>query len=283
MDERDRHARPARTAPIVLTALLGLLSFACLSHAADEDEAPPPAKHPDPQVDALLDRIEAHAKSVKTLSAKIVYTRLQGLLGDKQIRIGTLRYAAGPPAKFNLHLTQRIINRRPTDLAQNWIFDGVWLVERDASDPGNKRFIKRQVVPPDADASAKDPLALGEGPFPIPVKFDKQRVLNRYHVALIPPPPPEDKADNDEDKSIVHLRLTPKVKGGSDLVKIDLWYDRETLTPIKASTLDESENESIITLRDVKTNAELPDDAFSTKPPQDRGWLIEIKPWDDNG
>jgi hypothetical protein len=194
------------------------------------------------------------------------YDRVQQLVGDKQIRFGTLSYDAGPPARVAVHFNQVVVDdaRRPQD--QWWVFDGIWLVERHDA---QKQFIKRQVVDPkDKDA---DPLALGSGPFAVPLNARKQEVLRRFEVELIAPA-------QDDPADAVHLRFKPRPGADADFTVADLWYHRQTLLPLRVRTADDSENVSLIQLSEAKVNEPVDARLFDTTPPTERGWLVEITP-----
>ncbi len=290
MNDAQSHTRPARLAMPFVAVLLftAPLVWAQEKPAVAAGVEAPRLKHGDPGTDALLDRIEAVVKATKSLSARLVYTRYQGVLGDKQVRVGKIDYVAGPPGQFHIHFTHLIVNKRAEKKDQHWIFDGVWLVERHDD---KKQIIKRQIVPPNAAERHKDPLAVGEGPFPIPVKFDKQKLLARFDVTLIPPAKDaEAKKDaNEGDKPAakgaaaqnqIHLRLVSKRAGrNAGPVSIDLWYDAETLTPQRATTNEGDGSSSEIKLLRAQFDAPIDKKRFSTELPKEGGWLIEVKPW----
>jgi len=235
-------------------------------------------------VDAVLDKLEQRAKQVKSMQVDVTYVRIQGLTSDEQRRLGSLYYTAGPPARFAVRFNYLIVpsgrNFKRIDQNRWYIFDGVWLVERQDD---KKRFVKRQVVPTgknkanEKEADRPDPLADGSGPFVIPLNFKKKPIVDRYHVTLIKP-------DSKRDpKGSIHLRLKPKDHVRMRITEIDLWYDAKTLLPLQARTNDRSENESIIKLKPdtMQVNKKIDFKIFDTTPPKARGWNVEIKPWED--
>ena len=235
---------------------------------------PPPGLHASTDTDAWLDRIEQRAATIKTLHAKLRYDRTQQLVGDRQRRFGNLVYDAGPPGKFAVHFDRLLVDRRLDRDDRRYIFDGQWMVERYEQE---KIFIKRQIAPPpDTQTHDKqpqtDPLALGDGPFVLPLTFDKAQLLKRFDVMLILP------TDDDPSQS-VHLHLTPKHSHDNRFTELDLWYDRETLLPVRARTIDDSENESVIDLTDVRVNEPIDPAVLDTTPPTTDDWRVEIKPW----
>lgn len=228
----------------------------------------PAATQPSPKVLHWLDRIQQRAKQLKTLHAKVRYDRVQGLLGDTQRRFGTLVYQAGPPARFSVHFNKLIVGRALRPQNRYYIFDGHWLAEK-LDD--QKIFTRRQLVP---QGQSKNLLDLNAGPFVLPLDADKSRILRRFNVTLIPPAPHQPK----RLANSIHLRLIPKHNARIDQTRIDLWYDKNTLLPLKASTHDHSQNESIIDLFQAKLDQPVAPGTFNTTPPQGGGWDIRIKP-----
>jgi len=221
----------------------------------------------------LLDRIEQQAAGVKSLHAELVYDRIQQLVGDRQRRFGSLIYQAGPPARFAVHFDRLLVDRRLDHDDRWYLFDGQWLVERYDDE---KLMIKRQVVPPPTPGQPPkqaNPLAFGTGPFALPISLKKQQVLKRFRTDLVAP------AADDPPQPSHHLRLLPKPEYPSNFVEIDLWYDRQTLLPIRVRTLDDSQNQSLITLSKMQINEPVDPAAIDTTPPTEPGWRVEVKPW----
>jgi len=260
---------------------VGLLAVAatCWAQTSATQPATQPAdavaveKPVDPAVIELLDRIEKKSGAIKTLQARLVFDRIQGLLGDTQRRLGSLVYVAGPPAKFSAHFDELRVDGRSEKKNRWYIFDGTWLVEK-LADTNPKQFLKRQIVPPDAKPEQANPLALGGGPFVLPINMNRKLVLERFRVTL----PAEDKAK--DPAHTVHLLLKPLADPRSEVTAIDLWYDRESLLPVKVRTFaQDSENESIILLKDHKLNAELDAQTIDTSEPKETGWEVSVTPW----
>ncbi len=238
----------------------------------------------DPQVHDLLDRIAARAASIHTLQAKVRYDRIQELQGDRQRRFGTLYYLAGPPAQFAAHLDQLLADRRLEPMDRWYIFDGTWLVEKIA-DQKPKQFVKRQVTPPltsedgtnPAQARRPNPLALGDGPFVVPLDFNKERILARFDVALIAADAQSDPAN----VASIHLRFVPRAGQRVNASQIDLWYDAETLLPMRVRSEDaDAGNVSVIDLSKVQVNETMDAKVINTDEPSEPGWDVVIKPWE---
>lgn len=225
----------------------------------------------DPAADELLTRIEAKAKDLRTFKADLRYDRNQVLVGDKQRRFGKIVYVVGPPAKFAVQFDRLLVDGRVEQQNQWFIYDAKWLVERNDAE---KSFIKRQVVPPDAPKDQSDPLNLGEGPFALPITTKKDQILKKFDVVIEP------QMKETDPKNTVHLKLTPRAGVKSDLTRIDLWYDLETLLPTQARTLDESENETVILVNKIVVNEPVEDQVFDAAEPKDRGWSVQVVPWE---
>ena len=235
-------------------------------------QAYPPEKA---QAEAWLERIEAAAGNVTTLTADLRYDRNQLLLGDEQRRFGTLVYQAGPPPKFKIHFDKKFVDGAWNQPDLYYIYDGQWLLKRDHE---NKTAVRYQLVPDQDEAEQDDPgraapeshgqMELGEGPFPIPLNLKKDRVLEKFDVTVAP-------VHDDDPNNSIHLTLTPKKNNDTDLTVIDLWFDRDTLQPALVSTLDDSETQTVVKLTETVVNAELPDQTFDTSLPIEPGWQID--------
>lgn len=238
------------------------------------------AAPPDAATDAALTRFEEANAKLKSLTAKLRYDRFQGLLGDRQRRFGTLSYLApaigagkdspSSPRKFRIDFDTLLVEKRKDKLDQSFVFDGVWLVERDGS---QKTFIKRQVVAPGTPPEKADPLAMGEGPFPLPMSAKKADILRKFTAAMVEPA-------KDDPAHSVHLQLTPRAGQRMSYTRVDLWCDKETMSLVRLATEDESENKSVIEITDRKLDATIDPVVFDTSEPKEDGWRVEVKPWE---
>jgi len=219
-----------------------------------------------------LDRIEARGEQIKTLRATVIYDRRQGILGDRQVRRGQLHYDAGrppqTPRRFDIHFDRILLDGQLREQDRRYTFDGRWLAERNADD---KVFIRRELVA-EGDAG-RDLLAMGEGPFALPLNLNRQAVTQRFEVSLIEP-------TEDDPENTVHLRLMPRPNIRVEQDQIDFWFDRDSLLPVMVHTVDdaEAENITIIRLREVEVDVQMQDALFNTQPPTQPGWQIEINP-----
>ncbi len=248
----------------------------CAAHEPAAEELSP--------IEKLLDRLEQRGKELKTLQADFTYRRTQGLLGDMQVRRGRLAHVHQPKPRFAVHFDERVVDGALRKDKQHYIFDGSWLVEKTFA---NKMFIKRQIVAP---GETFDPLAIGKGPFPMPLGQKREQVLKLFEVEQIDPA--EDLEDVDFEKlpeQCFRLKLIPKKdeqtgKPVVDFARVDLWYNAESLLPVMVRTADESENQTDVILRNTEVD-QLDEQAAAawfdtTTPKPGSGWRVQIKPWE---
>ena len=266
---------------VLLTTLVTALAVpACASQGTADTHPPEPVTEvpgDGASVEDWLDAIEARAGELETLRAEVAYLRVQRLLGDRQTRFGELVYDAGPPARFNLHFDRIAVHDRLAEQDQRWIFDGQWLAE---VLPARRQFILRQLVP--ADRVGEDLLRLGEGPFALPLDLERETVMQRFEVELV-----EEQGDSFAEEyegvpafeNTVRLRLTPREGVEIEQSRVELWYDRELLLPVRAYTAnDEDQTESVISLRGFETGLEVEEGMFDVDPPDEPGWQVERRP-----
>lgn len=234
--------------------------------------------------DSLLTALETAGQDIRRLSATVRYVKTFAIQGDQQQRDGKLMFISepgvggtAPTRRFAIIFDRYEIGRRVEDpstgFLEKYIFDGEWLAE---VRPLDKEFIRRQIVPP---GQRWDPLALGEGPFPIPIQQKRAEILSRFDAELV------DGLDGVEERALrgiagkcYQLVLTPRADAGEqDLRSIRVWYQKDTLLPRLARTVSKADDESFVALRDIGLNAEaeVVESEITTEPPAERsGWDI---------
>ena len=245
-----------------LLTILSLAASLSLAQNATDESQPI-----DPALDQWLIKLENKANQIKTLTSDLRYDRINELLDSKEIRRGKFFYQAGPPRNFAAHFDFQLSNRRGEKINKWWIYDGQWLAEKNYKE----KFFKRYEVAPPKDTNEKqtEVLELGEGPFAIPIDFEKDSLLKKFEVQLI-----ENTLGSDEDT--IHLRLTPRNPEMIEESYFDLWYDRETLLPTMVETVNETqETRSIFKLTNTQLNTDLETNLFDTTPPNDSSWTID--------
>ncbi len=255
----------------LLTALLLFVPTSACSADHCAEHTPPPAFTPESEeVDApanpahgWLEKIEARAAEIETLTAKLRYDNNQLLLGDEQRRFGTLTYQAVPKTGFVIHFNKKLVDGHWTEPDLYYVYDGRWLLKADHE---NKTANRYQLVPDDQEVTEQ--IELGDGPFPIPLNLKKDKVLAKYDALLVEP------AEDDPEGS-VHLILKPLESIDSDLKMIELWFDQETLLPVRVSSLDDSGTQTVVNLSETEVNAALEDGLFDTSLPDEEGWQTD--------
>ena len=274
----------------------------CAEPAVNAAKPPPiKAQHHDPDVDALLDRLERADAGIRDLSGDLIYTRVNVLLDDVQTRHGTLQFVVVPAAEGMQNTPRRVFRAHFTHFRdsfimreedEQWGFDGQWLFERNAH---QKTLVIRQIA---REGEALDPLRLGEGPLPIPLGQRKAEILARYDVSKRPL---VEGLDSEEAQGFrqtlqlmnapVQLHLHP-LRGDEQFDEVRLWYGDDAqgrLLPILARaarfTGDGEETEvSYVMLFNTEINQGLTVDDVKVDPaPDDAGWRIERKLLDAGG
>ncbi len=216
--------------------------------------------HPDPVVDALLDRMQDAADTLQTLRATLRYDVTNELVGDQQRRFGLLQYAAPDDetrTRFNVHFDRLLLDGQPRPIDERYVFDGTWLAEVNAS---QMTWFLRRLVEPQNNA---DPFRLGDGPLPLPLGLQKADLLARFDVQ------PTEEANT--------LLLTPQPEASLAADTLLLRLDAATALPVSIQAENfEAGEVTTITLLNTEPNAELAEDAFRVDPPDEPGWTIEV-------
>ena len=243
------------------------------------------AHAPIESADELLAALESAGRDIRRLSADIGYEKMFAIQGDTQIRSGKLVFESRPgeaeaaPAsrRFGITFDKLEVGKRVEDeeieFLEQFIFDGEWLAE---VHPLEKQFIRRQVVAP---GEQWDPLRVGEGPFPIPIQQRREDILARFDAELA------ESAEVLELPKLLavaskcyQLKLTPRADAGEqELREIRIWYDKESLLPRIARTVNRADDVSLVMLKNLKLNeeAEVSEAELSTRPPADlTGWTF---------
>jgi len=230
----------------------------------------------------LLDRLEEDAETLEGLSGTIRVDKLEFLTGDVLQYIGTVHYRIDPQdgaKQFAVLFNRKGTNDEFRDREEWWIFDGMWLVEKNFAE---KAFIKRQIVRP---GETFDPLRLGEGPFPLPIAQKKADVLERFDVRLIDVPQDEGliaKVKKPEDVYGLELTPRPGTPEAEEYRKVHVFYDRETLLPEAVDAFKTNDNRDTVILSRQVRNPDVDESVFDTSiPPADEEWRIDVREWDE--
>jgi hypothetical protein len=272
------------------TSLLAasLLATACLPAAAEppaDDAAPPAVDHAAARrarVDAFLDELEKSGATIETLSGGLSLEKHDAFVEETERRFGRIVVDRKDGKRRFAILFDEFVDAsgRSSRAVDHWIYADGWLVEQDHA---NRSFTKRQIVAP---GRSLDPLALGEGPIPVPIGQRKSEVLARFDV---------DEGEIPQDvpmlgslRNAAALRLVPK--DGTPMAKetatVDLFYDRTTLAPVGVVIRERNGNRTAARISQPVVNGAVKDDdraLLEIPSPDPREWAIDIRPWQGAG
>ncbi len=272
--------------PIILASTLTLAT----PPAIEPDELQANTQtHPFDTATDLLDALAQQDESTDSLVGTIRFTTINALENDRQQRFGTLaiqRQADGQ-RNYAVSFTTRLIDDRQETIAEEFIFDGRWLVERL---PNEKQFNKHELVPA---GQTLDPMELmRDAPFWVSLGHDQDRLLASYNAEILPTT--QSLIDNENFPELaffaelptivntVQLKLTPKPGSGfeDDWEWVRIWINPDTLLPALYIKAEWTGDLQIVELFAAKTNTEIPAETFDTTTPDARsGWRVQISPW----
>lgn len=271
---------PVRLAGGVIPVAMSVFALlGCTAAAGPTSQNPGPAavepilvERVEPTAEGWLTMLEASTSELQTLTARVRMTTVADLLEEETQRFGNLKYAAADDTHDSMRFAvrfERVKIDQIENIDQSYIYDGRWLLDLDAKD---RTATRRELVP---EGETSD-FEIGDGPFLLPLNLRKDRVLQTFAVELI-----DAAADAPESPAgTFHLRLVPKPNAGTDAQRIDLWFDRDTLLPLRAATLEADDDQTIVDLFGLEPNAQLQDDAFDTALPAESDWQLQIVPLD---
>lgn len=242
------------------------------------------ARAEQPPVDgvALLQQVERAHAAIGTLAADVSYDRRFLLQGDRHVRFGRFFYrspSADQTRAFAVLFDRLWVGDRLTDEQEGWVFDTLWLVEEH---PRERRFIKRRMA---SNLAATDPLAPSQSPIPLPVGLRAADVLAQFDAKLVDSTDGVEEADQTDLPFLpetYQALLTPRDRPGvrPQFREVRLWFDRATLLPRMARTVDRARDESWVVLINLRADdpAAVPEDVFSTDAPEPgSGWDVQIE------
>jgi hypothetical protein len=268
----------------LVASLCTVLPIACQTAPAEtrQPEAKAEAKAEEApalrRVDEFLAELEKTATTIQTLSGGLALEKYDALVEETERRFGrvVLDLKDGK-RRFALYFDE-VVNSdgRSTRAIDHWIYADGWLCEQDHR---NKSLTKRQIVPP---GKSFDPLALGEGPIPIPIGQKREEVLARFEVAEAGIP--DDVPLLGSMRNVAGLRLVPKP--GTEMAKntaaVELFYDRTSLAPTGIVVREKNGNRSVARISSPVVNGEVKaeDRALLEIPQLDpKEWAIDERPW----
>ncbi len=210
-----------------------------------------PARQAAPEPNALdkvLQSLQDRATELKTYRVNMDYVFKQPLLESQQRRTGALYYA-----KFDNRSSLRIDFQtlqqdedKPQAYRQQYLFDGVWLLEVDYQ---LESATRRQLAEPNQPLDA---FSLASKHVPV-LGFSKVEDLRQqFGIALVAEPPGQP-----APRQHLHLKVKPDSVYKDDYTSIDFWIDRQTGLPAEVRAVTPEEDVYEIKLTDPKVNMEL--------------------------
>lgn len=249
--------------------------------------------------DELLIALETADKDITTLQATLKYIKKPNELvgGSNEIRDGQLWFftrpqvpappvapdstdAPPPPPQptrlFQVEFTTLELDGARRDDRQVWVFDGHWLIEKNFK---TRMLFRREVVRPGEKA---DPLAIGEGPLPIPIGQKREKILERFEATLVPfgegfpdSTPPGSLATTLATTYQLHLKPKRGTQEARDYREVRIWYRQDDLLPRLARATHKDGSSTEIFLTGVQVNKDLAEAVFDTRLPE--GWNEQIE------
>jgi outer membrane lipoprotein-sorting protein len=254
------------------SATLAVLSVVLATGLSWGAAANPPGTTPatasDPNaLDRVLKNLETKANELKSYQVNMDYVFKQPLLESQQHRTGVLYYARFDKESFlriDFNTLQQDEEKQQT-YKQQYIFDGVWLLEVDYQ---LQTATRRQLAEPNQPLDA---LSLASKHLPV-LGFSKVEDLRRqFEIGLVADPPAE-AAGQDH----LHLKVKPESVYKDDYATLDFWIDRKIGLPVRVEAVTPEEDVYEIRLTDPKVNAPLDRKLFQAEIP--RNFSEEVVP-----
>lgn len=230
------------------------------------------------RVDAFLTELEKSGTTIETLSGGLAVERFDALVEETERRFGRVIVdRKDGKRRFSIYFDEFVDGSGRSDRSvDHWIYADGWLTEQDFR---NKSFTKRQIVAP---GEHLDPLAIGEGPIPIPIGQKKAEVLARFEVSE--GEMPIDIPLLGSLKNAAALRLVPKAGTpmAKDTAAVELFYDRTTLAPTGVVIREKNGNRTVARISNPVVNGEVKDaDRKLLEIPEldPREWTLDVRPW----
>jgi outer membrane lipoprotein-sorting protein len=255
-----------------MAVLFGVLATGLSWGAAGNPAGTAPAAASDPNaLDKVLKNLEARANELKSYQVNMDYLFKQPVLESQQRRIGVLSYAKFDKESFlriDFNTLQQDEEKQQV-YQQQYIFDGVWLLEIDHQ---LQTATRRQVAEPNRPLDA---FALASKHLPV-LGFSKVEDLRKQFEIQLVADPQADAAAPDH----LHLTVKPDSVYKDDYVSIDFWIDKKIGLPLRVEAVTPEEDIYEIKLTDPKVNAPLERKLFQADIP--RGFSVEVVPLTKN-
>ena len=255
-----------RSATIAVLSVVLAAGLACGAAAPPAPTAPVAASDPN-ALDKVLQNLEAKATELKSYQVNMDYIFKQPLLESQQRRTGVLYYARFDKESFlriDFNTLQQDEEKQQT-YQQQYIFDGIWLLEVDHR---LQTATRRQVAEPNKPLDA---FALASKHLPV-LGFSKVEDLRQqFDIELVAEPLAEAAAPQH-----LHLKVKPDSVYKDDYATLDFWIDRKIGLPMRVEAVTPEEDVYEIKLTDPKVNAPLDRKLFQVDIP--RSFSEEVVP-----
>jgi outer membrane lipoprotein-sorting protein len=227
---------------------------------------PAPASEPN-AVETVLKNLQDRAAELKSYQVNIDYVFKQPLLDSQQWRTGVLSYARfGDKSDLRIDFqTLQQDDEKPQKYVQQYLFNGVWLLEVDHQ---LKTATRRQLTEPDQPLDA---FSLASRHVPV-LGFSKVEDLRRqFEITLVSEPPAEP-----APRPHLHLKVKPDSVYRDDYVTIDFWIDPQVGLPAEVKAVTPEDDVYEIRLTGPKVNTALEPKLFQIEVP--RGFSSQVIP-----
>ena len=229
------------------------------------------------RVESFLGELEKTSTTIHTMSGALTIEKYDAFVEESERRFGRVVLdRKDDKRRFAIYFDEFVDgNGRSERSVDHWIYSDGWLCEQDFR---NKSFTKRQDV---AAGQSFDPLALGEGPIPLPIGQKKADVLARFDVTETEVP--LDIPMLGSMQNVAALKLIPKVgtEMAKDTASIELFYDRTTLAPSGVVIREKNGNRTVARISAAVVNGDVKaeDRALLEIPnPDPKEWTVDVRP-----
>lgn len=255
-----------RSATIALLFIAVAARMSCGAAAPAAGTGPATASEPN-ALDKVLRNLEDKATELKSYQVNMDYVFKQPLLESQQRRTGVLYYGKFDKESFlriDFNTLQQDDEKQQT-YRQQYIFDGVWLLEVDYQ---LKTATRRQLAEPNRPLDA---FSLASKHLPV-LGFSKvENLRKQFEISLVAAPQAEATAPQH-----LHLKVKQDSVYKDDYVTLDFWIDRKIGLPMRVEAVTPEEDVYEIKLTDPKVNAPLDRKLFQADIP--RSFSVEVVP-----
>lgn len=239
--------------------------FVCVGLAlvtAGQTASQPTTAPVSPELEAILDRLEARGDTINDLQTRLTYRQEDLVVDDSLTKSGQLLFRRDKPnARF------AIVFEFPEAKRERYLFDGRWFTEVNER---TKTYQRHEIVRP---GESIDPFRIGQGPFPLPFGQKKADILANFEVRLVP-------SASGDPAGTVHLQCTPlpDTQLATKHNRLDFYVSQVGTTtdlPVRLIDHRKGQKRDTIDFADIRLNAGLPGSLFECpRPKASQGWQV---------